>query len=528
MKQPSSAWAWPSQQAQRDKAPYVPTSVRVRLPTPHPSQEVFVYWPDWYPEAQVLVAPCGTKVGKSFGAAIWLSREAMLYPSLYCLWVAPTLEKAKIGYRYVKAMLPEQLAHCRDQSLDIRLANNTYIKFTHGRDAEVVVEGEAVDRFVMDEAGKQKRQLWYSLFTTITQTLGLGILTGTPRGLTWYAEVFRQARAGDKFFAHVQLQTDCSPYVSARAIDNAKRILPAGLFAQYYLAQFVSDSDVFGDMSGVWFRQPAVNPQAKLWLHPDKAMRMQDTVTGLDLAKRRDFTVMLTTNLEGTVVGYWRFRGQAYTEQGRNLVRYLSHFGGDRQVRYDATGVGEGFGDIINEMDIDAAFTPVLFTNASKQEMVTRSRIAIESDWWHCPYIEQISHEFAAYELKVSKSGLHTFSASEGEHDDCVSAAILSISGAFQSCQADRAVELLENLNTGKLHLVGKQKDTADNDPITAWANMAADDFEASIDKPDATDSDDLGDQADLDELAAWEAGTPQADDITSADEIEALNTLDD
>jgi len=456
-------------------------SIRVRLPSPHPSQDVFVYWNDWHPKAQVLVGPCGTKAGKSFGSAIWLSREAMLYSGLYCLWIGPTIEKAKIGYRYVKAMMPESMAQCSDAKLEIRLANNTFVKFTHGRDAEVTVEGESVHRFVMDEAGKQRRQLWYSLLTTITQTLGLGIITGTPRGLNWYSEVYRQAISGDPFFCHAQLPTSTSPYVSPQAIENAKRILPTSLFNQYYLAQFVSESNVFGDLGEIWFRDPPVRTNTKLWIHPDLAQRSVDTVTGVDVAKKRDYTVFLTTNTNGIVVGYWRFRGMAYTEQAHALVKYLSKFPGDKHVRYDATGVGEGFGDILNEVadNVDAVFIPVLFTNLAKQDMVTRTRIAIESDWWKCPYIEQIEHEFAAYEMRVSRTGLHTFAAVEGENDDCVSAGMLSISGAFQSAKADYAVEVLEKLNTGN-----RKKDsdgeyqTEDNDEISQWANAVGNDFD--------------------------------------------------
>ena len=493
-------------------------SVRVRLPSPHPSQEIFVYWPEWFPDAQVLVAPCGTKVGKSFGAALWLAREAMLYPSLFCLWIGPTLEKARIGYRYLKALFPEPLAQCSDSRLEIRLANGTYIKCTHGRDAEVTVEGEAVDRFVMDEAGKQKRQLWHSIITTITQTQGLGIITGTPRGMGWYYEVFRQAKAGDPLFAFIQLPTSCSPYVNPKAIENAKRILPPELFAQYYLAQFISGSTVFGDLGSVWFRDPAANPRAKLWLHPDPKELGKETVTGVDLAKKRDFTVFVTTNCDGVVVGYWRFRGGAYTTQARRLERYLERFTGDKQVRFDATGVGEGFGDIIGEMDIDASFVPVLFTNLVKQDLVTRSRIAVESDWWHCPYIEQIEHEFASYELRVSRTGLHTFSAPEGDHDDVVTAAMLSIAGAFQSSRADEAATLLEQLNTGGVQKKGATEPSGD-DAILKWANEASEDFQEN----DATEL-----PEDDDELSVWDNGTPAGTDTTAADEAETYDSLQD
>ena len=92
-------------------------------------------------------------------------KEALIYQSLYLAWIAPTYLKCRIGYRYVKSMLPDLPGfRCIDGRLEIHFPNGSFIKFLHGRDAEITVEGEAVDRFVIDEAGKITRQVWHSLF----------------------------------------------------------------------------------------------------------------------------------------------------------------------------------------------------------------------------------------------------------------------------------------------------------------------------------------------------------------------------
>jgi hypothetical protein len=122
--------------------------ITVRFPTPHEVQKIFVDWNKIHTKAQCLIAPCGTKTGKSFGSAIWLLKEAMVNPGLYCIWIAPTTMKAEVGYRYMKAMLPDvDSIRCIDSSLEIKLlGNRSFIKFLHGRDAETTVEGEAVVR----------------------------------------------------------------------------------------------------------------------------------------------------------------------------------------------------------------------------------------------------------------------------------------------------------------------------------------------------------------------------------------------
>jgi hypothetical protein len=443
------------------------SAARIVLPPPHKGgQEKFFYWNDDNETAQVLVGPCGTKVGKSFGCALWLSKESLLNKRLYCVWIAPTYLKAKIGYRYMKMMLDiKDVAVCVDGLLEIRLSNGSFIKFLHGRDAEVTVEGEAVDRFVIDESGKISRQVWHSLLTTITQTGGKGIITGTPRGFNWYYDVYRQAKSGDPFFVHTTLKTIDSPYIKPEAIERARRLLPKPLFDQYYLALFVSSGSVFGDLTGIWdesLRAPQGN--VKFWVHPDVKQRSKSIIHGVDIAKKRDYTVFFSVNTDGVVVGFCRFRQVPYTQQAKRFEQYMTRYfkcSDDNIVRFDCTGVGEAVGDLFYELDIDASMTPVIFTNTSKADMVTRLTLAIEQGWLKCPRIEQFEHELASFEVATTKTGLHSYNAAEGEHDDIVCAAMLAVSVAYQTHMAEDAEKILAQTMGGAVRN-GKQDDILD------------------------------------------------------------------
>lgn len=448
---------------------------RVVMPELHEVQKIFGSWSEDFPDAQCLIAPCGTKTGKSFGSAWWLLVEALTNPRFFCVWIGPTKDKCKIGYRYMKAMLPDiPEVDAVDGIVEIRLGNGSVIKFLHGRDAETTVEGEAIDRFVIDEAGKQTKQLWYSLFTTITQTGGKGIVTGTPRGFTWYYDEFRRAKQGDPFYVWAQLCTEQSPYVTEKAIKQAKRLLPAHLYDQYYRAMFVSMSTTFGDISGMFDESIKVKPNARFWIHPDPAERALDTVTGWDIAKQRDYSVFYTVNTNGKLVGYCRFRRVGYDTQVDRLKHYLhTYFSGDRSLRYDATGVGSAVGDILSSKDVDASITAVTFTNRSKQEMVNRVTVAIENDWHKAPRIEQIEHEFGSYEVKVTKSGNYTYSAPDGKHDDVVSAAMLAISGAYISAEAEKAEAAMAEIMNGS--------QTGDEDIYEMVATEFADEDDVSF-----------------------------------------------
>jgi hypothetical protein len=423
-----------------------PKKVIIRLPPPHKGgQDIFVNWNKNNPDAQVLIAPSGTKLGKTFGASLWIVIEALTTPNLYCAWIAPTYLKCHIAFRYITRMLPQfDLVKVARSRFEIKIANGSLIKFLHGSEAETVIEGENVDRFVLDEAGKINRQVWYSLFTTVTQTRGKGIITGTPRGFTWYYDLFKKAQSGDPFFVWAQLRTVDSPYVSKEAIAIAERLLPPHLFAQYYKAEFISAGSVFGDLAGLWDHSLQVKLR-RYWLHPIESEREGFIVHGVDIAKKKDFTVVYSVNSRGKLVGFVRTQHMPYTNQVELIKTYIKNYfdKSDNMIRYDATGVGEAFGDMLNDSQIDASIEPVTFTNQLKAEMLTKTMLAIQTGWHQAPFIPAINHEFSTYEITVSKFGSHKYSAPDGEHDDVVSAAMLSLSHAYYSERDDQAFELL-------------------------------------------------------------------------------------
>jgi hypothetical protein len=395
-------------------------------------------------------------------------QSQLLNHGLYGVWIAPTLYKCKVGYRYMKAMCPDiHGISFRDSALEISLANHSFVKFLHGRDAETTVEGDAIDSFVIDEAGKQKSQLWHSLFTTITQTDGRGIVTGTPRGRTWYYDLFGKAVAGDPFLCQATLKTIDSPYIKPEAVERARRLLPPLLFQQYYLAQFVSDSTVYGDLSGVW-RDDLVVDKPGFWIHPDAELLRRPVVIGVDLAKRNDYTVFFAVADNGETVGFLRMRRKTFGDQAKILGRFASRFRGEgNEIRYDRTGIGDAVGEEISKVfdrhTGDWSISPVVFTNASKQEMVSRMIQGIETHWFRSPRIPRLEHELINLEVAVTKSGLHTYSAAGGDHDDCHWAAALAVSGALHTQNAGFGIDMIEDALSGKLIELDDEQPDDDN-----------------------------------------------------------------
>ena len=425
----------------------------------------------------------------TYGSSLWMITEALSTPRLFCVWIAPTYLKCKIAYRYFKNFLPQDSSiSMMDGLLEVRFGNGSFVKFMHGRDAETTIEGEAVDRFVIDEAGKIVKQVWISLTTTITQTRGKGIVTGTPRGLTWYYDIAKQAqRNEDPFFCYTSMKTEDSPFVTADAIARAKKLLPPHLFAQYYLAEFISHSSTFGNLDLMWSEVYSnLKPyHEKFWLAGEEE-RKDEIVHGLDIAKKMDFTVIYSVNTKGQLVGFCRFQHVPYPQQVIRLKTYLTSYfaGAENTIKFDATGVGVSFEDMLEEAQLEASLYPVSFTSKSKSEMITKAVMAIQSGWHKAPRLKCIAHEFAVYELSVTSTGHHKYGAPEGEHDDVVSAAILAISGAYVNSSNTENEKLLEAA------LRGESLD----DIIGAYSAVLEDDENIFV-----TDDDYDGEEVDID-----------------------------
>ena len=96
--------------------------------------------------------------------------------------------------------------------------------------------------------------------------------------------------------------------------------------------------------------------------------------------------------------------------------------------------------------------------------MITRMIVAIESGFHKAPRIPEIEDEFTAYEMTLTKLGMPKFEAPDGEHDDIVSAAMLAISRAYNSCQSEEAERMLEDALNDKI---------PDEDVLSAYAEVA-------------------------------------------------------
>lgn len=336
-------------------------------------------------------------------------------------WVAPTYKVVTRAYREtLKQVPPGVLARPAPPATAagrqiLHFKTGSRMEFYSAENPESMV-GEGVDYVVVDEAAVMNERVWLQIIRpTLMDTKGQALLISTPRGHNWFYDVW--VRGQDEFqtdYRSWHFPTSASPYVDDKEIAEAESSLPAIVYEQEILADFVSNAAAvfrIGD--------DAIKPLKD-------AKGTPHVVMGVDLAKHRDFTVL--TAADSTTrepVYHERFNAVSWPIQRqkiRDAVRKLEKQGCEVTLCVDSTGLGDVIFDDLEAEGYDVI--PIKFTSQWKQMAVTLLGADIERGGAFI--LSEQLHEFQQYQYEISETtGRFKFGAPENGFDDEVSAKLL-------------------------------------------------------------------------------------------------------
>lgn len=371
-------------------------------------------------DVPTVLVGAGTKTGKTVMAI----QESLEYQARgkRAAWVGPYLKRSRMAFRQMEAaLMPAVTAGVvQINKADGRItwSNGGTLELYSGDNPDAIY-GDGFDLVTMDEGTRQPEAAWWAARSTVTATRGkLRILFNTDRARKhWCIREFLRARSqGEPSYRHLTLATADSPYVSRESIEEARRTLPDRVFRALYLAEVQDDG------AGV-FR--GVDECIGGGLRDPEPGRLY--VMGVDLARKQDWTVAIVMDTASRhVVAFERHHGLPWREQRRRIAALADKYGRCKAV-IDATGVGD---PNVEELAVDGVrVEPFVFTSASKTPLIDGLIVAIEQRSLTYPRIPELLHELESYEYKVLPSGKLGYEAPDGEHDDCVAALALALSG---------------------------------------------------------------------------------------------------
>jgi phage FluMu gp28-like protein len=365
-----------------------------------------------YDPARVSVVEASTKSGKTSGCLVWLIELAMRGRSgQNYWWVAPSYSQTSIAYVRAKHGLSRDLYVANKTEMTITLINGTVITFKTAEKPDLLY-GEDVYGVVLDESTRMREEAWYAIRTTITATQAPVRIIGNVKGRkNWAYRMARRAEKGEPDMAYHKLTSAdaiAAGILAGTEVEGARRDLPEAVFRELYEAE---PSDDEGNPFGL----------AHIAACTVDGLSLGDPVAwGWDLARAQDYTVGIAFDFEGDVCRFVRF--QKPWEETLDII--VEQTGGVRAL-VDATGVGDPIVERLQKIGWN--FERFVFTSSTKQQLMERLALAIQHHAIRFPR-GPISIELEGFEYEYTRLGVR-YSAPSGDHDDCVIALALAVSG---------------------------------------------------------------------------------------------------
>lgn len=411
--------------------------LQLNLPPLYDKQKELVDAFDSRPGTRYVVGACGSKTGKTWGAAHRMVRQAWANKNSLNWWIAPVYYQSDMAARLIMDFLPRSCFSVTKKPTTITLIDpnghaHSQIVFKSA-EIEKNLRGFAVNFIVADEMSSIDEDSYSAFMTTITQTKGKVLYISTPKGHNLFYDLYQ--RGNKSRLAHgeidpypeyfsMSLSTYANPYVDKESIDSKKKELTETMFRQEILGVFLEDaSQVFGN-----YKQCVSGTLEE----PKNGVTY---IAGIDLAKTHDYSVIVIFNtLTNHLVYFDRFNQLSWTTQRERIRRALHKYNNALAV-VDANSIGDPNVEELVKMGL-IIYPFYVNSNQVKRELVEKLAVAIEQRTISYPPIPELMRELEDYELIVNPSGVVRYSAPSGKFDDVVSA--LYLCNFFLSNSKDR------------------------------------------------------------------------------------------
>ena len=323
-------------------------------------------------------------------------------------WISPTYRMSNVGWRPLKQIasrVPGAVIRKVEKEVVFPGGGMVAVRSSDNPDS---LRGEGLDFVVMDEAAYIMPEAWIeAIRPALSDRLGRALFISTPRGRNWFWDIHRKGGI-ESDWASFTYPTTANPYIQPSEIEAARAELPEIIFRQEYLAEFV-------DSEGAVFRRIR---DAAILEALDAPLEGHQYSAGVDVAASVDYTVITVLDVNTREMVYFdRFNRVDYPVLEDRLLACYRKWHLDGMV-VESNSIGQPVIDHLRENDLN--IVPFTTTNLTKHDIIQRLQSAFEHGLIHIIDDPVLVGELLSYESKRTPSGNYTYSAPEGQHDDCV------------------------------------------------------------------------------------------------------------
>lgn len=280
--------------------------------------------------------------------------------------------------------------------------------------------GKHYKRVVINEAAKvpHLQYSWeYVIRITLMDLLGGAMICSTPRGYDYFQQLYSKGQdPAQKEWRSWKKSSWENPFIPRSELEEAKQ-LPEITYRQEIMADFITSD-------GVVFRRVQ---EAAILSPLDAPLKDHNYSAGVDVAGSIDYTVITVMDSATREMVYKdRFNRVDYPVLEDRLAAEYKRWNLQGMV-VEANSIGQPVIDHLVGKGL--SITPFTTTNTSKQQVVQALQSAFEHDNIKILDDPVLVGELLSFESKKTASGNYTYSAPEGQHDDCVMSLALAYYG---------------------------------------------------------------------------------------------------
>jgi len=376
--------------------------LEVQLYHPHPNQkkihDSIIQDPYKY-----YVLNIGRQFGKSMLAQNQVCYWALNIKNAEIAWVSPIYKQAKKVYLEIEnAFAESNLLYTNKADLMMKAVNtNTKIQF-FSAETYNNMRGFTFDYLVVDEFAFISEEAWTEVLRATVLVRGKKVLLiSTPKGKNHFHKVYNLGLGNNQNYKSFHMTSYDNPLISPSEIDEARKTLPAHVFKQEYLAEFLDDGSMV-------FPKPIIN---------DKAQPTERNYAGVDVGRADDYTVVTIQNHTGKVIEVQRWKQMAWEKIVANVVKVINKYNAITSV--EVNGVGDPIFELIKKQvrRCEAFVT----TSKSKNDAIEQLIIDMQNENVTLPNEKWLLQEIDLFTFRYNpKTKNVQYSAPDGFHDDGV------------------------------------------------------------------------------------------------------------
>lgn len=353
------------------------------------------------------VAP--RQCGKSFIAIQTLLYWSLNDPGSVIFFTSPTYAQAKkVMEELYNAIAKSGIVDSYNRSdFTIKLKNGSVIMFKSVERPDSL-RGYTGDYMCCDESAYYSDDVWGAVLKPIMLVKGKKVLfISTPKGNNFFKKLYDAGQDPDQTdYASCRMHYDENPYLDIKELEEARRSLPAHIFAAEYMGSFTeSGQTVFADTTPNQFDKYP-QPKGKVYC-------------GIDLGRANDYTVATFIDSEGNVIDIYRDNLQDWSQMVYQMIQRIKKW--NATVMVETNSIGDVVFELLKKDWKDTH--PFVTSSKSKNDIIEGLAVDLNNVDIKIPSAQlftPLQFELSIYEYDYSpKTRTIRYNAPNGFHDDC-------------------------------------------------------------------------------------------------------------